>query len=165
MPEAAQEMESTEAPEEVAFEQVTEAVEEAVEEELVKSELGVFVPPDEIELASSGKKIPFPKMRWRLEAKILKVIGELVKEVPEIKNINFGDLRSKDFFTLASDLMIKAPQYVDRLILLAYPTLTEEDLDELEIADVADLLIPLSYAVAGDLFMLMGMMAGRTNMQ
>ena len=161
MPMAAPEQEPTEAPV-VAFEQATEV---ETEEETVESELDVFVPPDEIELASNGKKIPFPKLTWRLQAKILTIFGELVQAVPELKKIDFMNFDPKDFLGIATELMITAPEYVDKLIMLAYPSMTDVDMDELATADVADLLIPLFYAVADDLLTLMGKISGRTSMR
>lgn len=137
-------------------EELTEApAVEAVEEPEAESEMDVFVPPDEVLLSSSGKKVAFPKLSWRLEAKILKILGRLVKEVPELKNIDFLNFQPADFLAVASDLLIAAPDYVDELIQTAYSELTEADLDELDIEDVVDLLIPLFYALGASLFMLM----------
>ncbi|KKN19881.1 hypothetical protein LCGC14_0941280 [marine sediment metagenome] len=134
----------------------------AVEEEVpVEPELDVFVPPDEIELASNGKKIPFPKLKWQLQAKILQTFGELVRDVPEFKKLDFMKLQPTDFLPIMQDILMIVPGYVDRLLGLAYPSLTDKDLADLETADVADLLIPLFYAEGADLLTLMGKVSGR----
>ena len=134
-----------------------------VEEVEPEPELDVFVPPDQVLLASNGRKIAFPKLSWRLEAKICKIIGRLVQEVPELKNIDYLDFKPSDFVSIASELLVTAPDYIDELIMLAYPELTESDLDTIHLEDVVDLLIPLFYAVAESLFMLMAQLRGQTS--
>ena len=141
----------------------TEApVVEVVEESVHEDEMNVFVPPDEVLMSSLNKKVAFPKLSWRLEAKILKIIGRLVKAVPGLKDIDFMNFQPTDFLSVASDLLITAPEYVEELLKLAYPDLEEADMEEATLEDVADLLVPLFYAIAASLFTLMAKVGGPT---
>lgn len=111
----------------------------------VENELETFVPPEYVEL-SSGKKVKFPKLSWRIEKHVMKEFGSLIQKIPSLRSTNFANFTVNDLWSLVGEACIVAPESVETILYTAYG-LQAKDIDDLDLEDIGSLLVPLCVGI------------------
>ena len=78
----------------------------------VKEELEVFVPMPEKIKTLDGQEIEVPKTTWKDEIKIGRIISKGVSDIPELREINFKEIKISDMVSLLPTIIGVAPDVI-----------------------------------------------------
>jgi len=89
----------------------------------------------------SGEQIELPKLTWKREIKVYKLIGEAIDKIPTLKDIQ-GDLKTGDLVKIVSSLLIQLPEEITKIVEVLTGKSKEWIEEHMTFDDISNLIFP-----------------------
>jgi len=89
----------------------------------------------------SGETIELPKLTWKREIKVYKIIGDALNKIPALKEIK-GELQAGDLIKIISSLLMQLPDEITRITEILTGKNKEWIEENMTFEDISNLIFP-----------------------
>lgn len=121
-----------------------------------RDESKVFVPEERVLETVSGEKIKVPRVNWKKQILISRLIGSTIESLECLRNRDLSNLQVKDMIEVLPEIIEKAPEKVTEMCAILLEKDNSFVENELDLERIVELLRPFFASILRKLSSMLG---------